>query len=99
LKQWTALGLMLSALAAAPAAGAASQDLKPFRHHRHHRHVDRHARTVTLPQNTNANATTEVPSAPAPWFFPRIGPSPPANREIDGLSRERDDCNMGCIDR
>jgi hypothetical protein len=35
---------------------------------------------------------------PRPLEWPKIAPYPPGEGDTDGLSRNVDDCNKGCID-
>ena len=39
----------------------------------------------------------EPGSTPAPGFFSHIAPYQPGQGDTDGLSRNPDDCNKGCI--
>jgi len=82
-----ALATTLVAIAA-PAAIAASSDSTAPSHHHHHR---RHA-----PQTRGPSAPATEPIAPARQE-PVVGPYPPGQGDTDGLSRDPEDCDKGCI--
>jgi hypothetical protein len=87
------LGIALTAALSLPAFAAESggQAARPHRHGHHyvHRNV---GEGVIAPA-----ATAQVP-APAPALgFPHIAPYPNGQGDEDGLSRDINDCNKGCI--
>jgi hypothetical protein len=57
------------------------------RHHRHGRHVTHPAQAPT--------SERRVPAAESGWGKPYAHPG---DGDDDGLSRDPDDCNKGCID-
>ena len=42
--------------------------------------------------------TNPFATPPRPLEWPKIAPYPPGQGDTDGLSRNIDDCNKGCID-
>ena len=83
MKRLIALALMLAVLAASPALAAVSGgDLRPIHHYRHPRH---HAHSAVEPEAIAPKASSPV--APNPW----------GENDTDGLGRNQDDCNKGCI--
>ena len=70
--------------------GAFAQDgVSPVRHHyRHHVHHHRYA-------TTHPEVTAGVPAAAS--VAKPVAP-PAVQIDSDGLSRNGDDCNMGCLD-
>ncbi len=64
----------------------------------HHHHVYRHVHRTTGPVEMVPNATALVPApvSPQSWFT-HIAPYPPGQGDTDGLSRDINDCNKGCI--
>ena len=73
----------------AVSAAWATESAAP-RHQRHARHV-----THTAPAPTSERRVPAAQGAPLNWFKPYAHPGDGAN---DGLSRDPDDCNKGCID-
>ncbi len=85
-----ALGVILSA----PIAASAADTATPIQKHRvHHHHAYKSVRTERIEPGSIA----QVPAWPEPSFFPYIAPYPPSQGDTDGLSRNPDDCNKGCI--
>ena len=70
----------------------ATESAAPATHPYHHVHP-RHHRGPAAP-NT---AAARPPAAPAPTAA-KPGVSPPVPNDSDGLSRDPEDCNMGCLD-
>ena len=68
------------------ASAAAAIENAPVRHHRHH-HATRPAQPAPAAQNGNPD-TIRSPLRPYPH---------PGDGDNDGLSRDTDDCNKGCI--
>jgi len=60
------------------------------RHHRHGRHV-----THITPAPTSERM---VPAPPRRFYSPFKPYAHPGDGDNDGLSRDPDDCNKGCID-
>jgi hypothetical protein len=73
----------------AVSAAWATESAAP-RHQRHARHV-----THTAPAPTSERRVPAAQGAPLNWFKPYAHPGDGDN---DGLSRDPDDCNKGCID-
>ena len=94
MKQATLVGLGVAAFFAMPAV---AQDIHPVVHH--HDYVNHHlgsGRTTT--EQRNYSAQVAPPVAPGfPSFFPHIAPYPDGKGDEDGLSRDPNDCNKGCI--
>jgi hypothetical protein len=64
------------------------------RHHRHTRHVTRPA-----PAPTPERRVPAAESRPLDRFYSPFKPyAHPGDGDNDGLSRDPDDCNKGCID-
>jgi hypothetical protein len=81
------LAVALTLIAAAPAAtenAPASKDAPVAHQHRHH-----NDHRATQP-------ATPVPAAPTGSLHPKLYPESGVN-DSDGLSRDPDDCNKGCI--
>lgn len=90
-------GLCLAASVAIPAVAQekASADAASHRHHVFHH---RAASSAVIP----SGATAQVPLPPvdviaAPSFFPHIAPYANGQGDEDGLSRDVNDCNKGCV--
>ena len=87
------VALAFGAILAVPIA-ANGYDTTPIRKHRiHPHHADKSFRTEKI----EPGSTAQVPAQPEPSFFPYIAPYPPGQGDTDGLSRNPDDCNKGCI--
>ena len=74
------------------ASAAAAIENAPVRHHRHHHrhHTTQPATNRPAPAAQNGNLDTiRSPLKPYPH---------PGDGDNDGLSRDPDDCNKGCID-
>ena len=89
------MGIAIAIALAAPAQAGEAADSGLVRHHHPaHRHAHRaiHAEAIA------PNATAQVPpSATAPILFPAARPYPNGQGDEDGLSRDINDCNKGCI--
>jgi len=97
-----ALAIGIAALAAGPTLAAPGRDMT-----RHHvRYAHHHIRKPPANEAVAASvalapsAPTSLPvlAPPLPFQWPRIAPYPPGQGDADGLSRNTDDCNKGCID-
>jgi hypothetical protein len=89
-----AFALAIAASSAAAQDAPASKNA-PVAHHRHHHHTARPAATRPVPA---AQSGTLGPIRPpiGPYLH---GPYPhTGDGDNDGLSRDPDDCNKGCID-
>jgi hypothetical protein len=75
--------------ASAYAAGAVEDNPQHKPHHRHHEHHQHHAAGWTRPLGPS--------SQPAPAVIRPVRP-PPVQNDSDGMSRDPEDCNMGCLD-
>ena len=95
MKQAIVIGLALAAAVAHPAFAVESGGgAKPIHHHRVYRHLHRAVEPVAVAPN----AATQIPPAGlAPFLFPKIAPYPNNHGDEDGLSRDINDCNKGCI--
>ena len=92
MKRTFVIGLGFAAALALPAFAAEDAVVKPVHHHRVHRHIPRTA----VPAGIVPNATALAPAASPSWI-PHIAPYPNGTGDADGLSRNPDDCNKGCI--
>jgi hypothetical protein len=72
------------------ASAAAAIENAPVRHHHHHRHhATQPATNRPVPAVHNGNLDT---------IYSPLKPYPhPGDGDNDGLSRDPDDCNKGCI--
>jgi hypothetical protein len=89
LKYSLGLAVVLSIVVSAVAAAIENA---PVRHHRHHHrhHTTQPATNQPVPAAQNGNNDT-IRSPFKPYLHPGDG-------DNDGLSRDPDDCNKGCID-
>ncbi len=83
----TSVMLALCVALPAPIVADASESVNPVQKHRIHQH---HA----VPGWFNPAATALIP---ANWIV-RAAPTLNPNDNTDGLSRDRDQCNRGCVD-
>ena len=87
-----ALAITLGAFALAPAGKACAETAEPVphhhHHHKHHHAVEHASRPVVRPA-----PAVEAPAAVTPGFKPY----PPGEGDTDGLSRDPEDCDKGCI--
>jgi hypothetical protein len=102
MKASLALAIGIVAWAVGPALAAPHRDTAHPRAHYAHRHVRKAPANEAVATSTAQapSAPTSLPSIPQPGPFqwPRIAPYPPGQGHADGLSRNPDDCNQGCID-
>jgi hypothetical protein len=77
-----------------PVAANAYDGAAPIHRQRIHSH---HAYGAVQTEKIEPGSTAQIPAEPAPSFFPHIAPNLPGQRDTDGLSRNPDDCNKGCI--
>jgi hypothetical protein len=89
-----AAALALGVILAAPIAAIPYVDATPIHKHRSHTH---RAYTAVQTGKIELRSIARIPAEPAPSFFPHIAPYPPGQGDTDGLSRNPDDCNKGCI--
>ncbi len=97
MRKITLIGLGAAALLAVPAlAQEGGPQAKPVLHHHHHpvRHYGRPSYEAPTARY-QAQAAPAAPGVPA--FFPHIAPYPDGQGDTDGLSRDPNDCNKGCI--
>ena len=97
MKQPIVVGFCLAASVAAPAVAhvKASADTAPHRHYVFHHGTPPSA--VIPPGATAQVVLPQVEVLAAPSFFPHIAPYPNGLGDEDGLSRDVNDCNKGCI--
>ena len=94
MKKALAIGIGLAATLALPAFATEDAVLKPLHHHHAYRHLHRSAESPRVVPN----ATTQAPAAAAPQsWFSHVAPYPNGTGDEDGLSRDPNDCNKGCI--
>ena len=86
--------LAIGVILAAPIAANAYVDATPIHKHRFQAH---HAYKAVQTGKIEPRSTAQIPAEPTPSFFPHIAPYPPGQGDTDGLSRNPDDCNKGCI--
>ena len=63
-----------------------------------HPHKPVHAQLSMFNPHADALAPETIVRWPAPFTGATSGPAPHSPHETDGLSRNSDDCNYGCID-
>jgi hypothetical protein len=88
--------IALSCAAVVSLSAAAGETSPRVRHHARHapHHVSIVAASPLAPRTPNA-------APPLSWLsqlFPNVKPYPPGTGDADGLSRNPDDCNKGCVD-
>jgi hypothetical protein len=83
----TSVMLALCVALPAPIVASASESVNPVHKHRIHQQL-------AITGWFNPAATALVPAI----GFVRAAPALKSNDNIDGLSRDRDQCNRGCID-
>jgi hypothetical protein len=92
-----ALAIAIVALAGAPTLAASGRDMT-----RHQVRYARHHVRKPAPNESVGPSVVIAPSAPTalpPLFgWLHIAPYPPGQGDADGLGRNVDDCNKGCID-
>jgi hypothetical protein len=80
-----ALAITLGAFAVSPVLAASAQPAEPVPHqHRHHKH-------------TQPAPVVVAPAPEAAPLVPTLRPYPPGKGDTDGLSRDPEDCDKGCI--
>ena len=92
-----ALAIAIVALAGAPTLAASGRDMT-----RHHVRYAGHRVQKPASNEAVGPSVAIAPSAPTSlpplfWWL-HIAPYPPGQGDADGLSRNVDDCNKGCID-
>jgi hypothetical protein len=97
-KQTIAFCIALSCAAVVSLSVAAGETSPRAKHHiRHAPHVI--SGPATPPPAEQASNRPIVP--PFSWLaqlFPNVKPYPPGQGDTDGLSRNPEDCNKGCVD-
>jgi len=95
MKRSVELAVAFAVVLAVPAIAGEPANSGMIDHHHAYRHAHRAAHSeAILPR-----LTARVPPAPAALIlFQAVGPYPNGQRNKDGLSRDIDDCNEGCID-
>jgi hypothetical protein len=92
------VALAYASTAASSAGAETSSTLSRARHHA--RHAPQLVSSAVAPTPTR-QAPNEAAAQPFAWItslFPSVKPYPPGQGDTDGLSRNTDDCNKGCID-
>lgn len=84
-----AITLAIMLVAVSPAAAESPDPAAPRTHHRHHHHAASPAPEAVA----NPGAETVAPAPSWPGFKPYA----PGEGDEDGLSRDPDDCEKGCI--
>jgi len=87
-----ALAITLGAFVLSPVVAASAESVEPVPHHHHH-HKHHHAVEHAPSRVAHPAPAIEAPAAVVPGFKPY----PPGKGDTDGLSRDPDDCDMGCI--
>ncbi len=93
MKTAIALAITLGAFVLSPVVAASAEPVEPVPHHHHH-HKHHHAVEHAPHRAAQPAPAVEAPAAVTPGFFK---PNPPGEGGADGLSRDPDDCNKGCI--
>jgi len=89
MKTSIALALVFAASLAGASPSSAIEAASPLRSHRHHVHQ----RVAT----TRSPAATRAP-AQGPRTLERAVARPLVTNDSDGMSRDPEDCNKGCLD-
>jgi len=93
------LALAFAISLACPIAAYAQTAEQPTPQYQHHvrRHVHHH---VVAPNGPPAPVVTAAPAPVVPSVPPLFRPAPPSavEHDSDGLSRDPEDCMMGCLD-
>lgn len=89
-----AAALAFSVILAAPIAANAHEGTTSIHKHRSHTH---HAYKAVQTEKIGPGSAAQSPAEPAPSFFPHIAPNLRGQSDTDGLSRNPDDCNKGCV--
>ena len=102
MKASLALATGIIAWTVGPTLAAPGADMARHRVHYAHHHVRKPPTNEAVAASTAQapGAPTSLPAIAPPVSFqwPRIAPYPPGQGNADGLSRNVDDCNKGCID-
>ena len=96
MKQTIAFCIALSCAAAVSLSGAAGETSLRVKHHAGHAPQVSGVVAPTLAQQA-PNQPTLPPFSWLTQLFPNVKPYPPGQGDADGLSRNIDDCNKGCI--
>jgi hypothetical protein len=91
--------IALSCAAVVSLSAVAGETSPRVRHHA--RHAPHHVSGPVAPTPTGQAPNEAAASPGLPWItslFPNVKPYPPGQGDTDGLSRNTDDCNKGCID-
>jgi len=97
MRRYLGLAFALAIVTSVPAASqnAPASKNAPVAHHRHHHHTAQRAATRPVPAAQNGTLGPIRPPI-GPYLH---GPYPhTGDGDNDGLSRDPDDCNKGCID-
>jgi len=98
MRRYLGLAFALAIVTSVPAASQnapASKNAPVAHHHRHHHHTAQRAATRPVPAAQNGTLGPIRPPI-GPYLH---GPYPhTGDGDNDGLSRDPDDCNKGCID-
>jgi hypothetical protein len=89
-----AAALALGVILAVPVAANAYDGAASIHKHRFHAH---HAHKAIQTGKIEPRSTAQIPAEAAPSFFSHIAPHLRGQSNTDGLSRNPDDCNKGCI--
>ena len=89
-----AVALALGVILAAPIAANAYEGTTSIHKHQFRAH---HAYKAVQTGKIEPRSTAQIPAEAAPSFFPHIAPNLRGQSDTDGLSRNPDDCNKGCI--
>jgi hypothetical protein len=89
-----ATALAVGVILGAPIAANAYDGTTSIHKHRFHGH---HAYKAVQTEKIGPGSAAQSPAEPAPSFFPHTAPNLRGQSDTDGLSRNPDDCNKGCI--
>ena len=102
MKASLALAIGIVAWAVGPTLAAPGRDMARHRIHYANHHIQKppanEAFAASTAQVQSAPSSLPAIASPAPFQWPRIAPYPPGQGDADGLGRNVDDCNKGCID-
>jgi hypothetical protein len=96
MKKILVFSIALSCAAVVSLSAAAGETSQRIKHHARQAHYGVSSPVAPAPQPSSQNPAVP-PFAWLTQLFPNVKPYPPGEGDTDGLSRNPDDCNKGCI--
>jgi hypothetical protein len=97
MKKLFAFSIALSCAAIVSLSVAAGETSQRIKHSARHTHYGVTGPVAHAPGAQPSNAPAVPPFVWLTQLFPNVKPYPPGEGDTDGLSRNPDDCNKGCI--